>query len=129
MLDAPLAFVPDIGEFFCECSDFYSGEFCNGTEGLLNPCHPSHETGNNCDGNATCMFNASDPGNFTCACEYGYLDLGGAIEGNCTDVNEWCVMLSQAAWAKTPRPSASQARAFKLDAPPSDSLALRIVVS
>ena len=87
--DAPLTFVPDIGAFFCECSDYFSGEFCNGTEGLLNPCHPSHLTGNNCDGNATCLYNASDPGNFTCACEPGYLDLGGAVEGNCTDINEW----------------------------------------
>lgn len=87
--DAPFAFVPDIGSFFCECSDYFSGEICNGTEGLLNPCHPSHLTGHNCDGNATCVYNATNPGNFTCSCAPGYLDLGNAIEGNCTDVNEW----------------------------------------
>eukprot|EP01043_Picozoa_sp_COSAG02_P108177 COSAG02_NODE_44198_length_368_cov_0.769517_1_plen_76_part_01 len=45
--DAPPESVPDIGSFFCECSDYFSGEFCNGTEGLLNPCHPSHLTGHN----------------------------------------------------------------------------------
>ena len=80
--------MPDIGAFFCECADIFSGEVCNGTEGAFNPCHPSHLTGHSCDGNASCIYNKTvhPPGNHSCECLPGFLGDGQA--GNCTDINE-----------------------------------------